>query len=122
MSSETCSRPCTHKIGMSARPPTATALRTSIDVGEVPRTDLRRARIERLFRAKSRRWYVCARGELAAYPSDLSVYLRKPLVDAEQCAEWALRHRLAIGAEIFLVHCRFVRLARFCFHCDLRPQ
>ena len=64
----------------------------------------------------------CARRAASRISSDLLVYLRKPLVDAEQCAEWALHHRLAIGAEVFLVHCRFVRLARFCFHRDLRSQ
>src|SRR5262249_59270359 len=59
----------------------------------------------------------------SAYPSYLLVHLHKPLVAApKQRSEWPLHHRLAIGAEVFLVHYLFVRLACFGLHSNLWPQ
>jgi hypothetical protein len=61
-------------------------------------------------------------GACGAYP-ELLLHIRQPLSPTtQQRSEWALDHGLSIGAEIFLVHCCFVRLARFGFHSDLGPQ
>src|SRR5262249_23897261 len=43
------------------------------------------------------------------------------LVSPEQAAQGTAHHRLAVTAQVFFVHCRFVRLSRFRFHRDLRP-
>src|SRR5262249_32170955 len=44
------------------------------------------------------------------------------LVSPEQAAQGTAHHRLAVAAQVLFVHCRFVRLSRFRFHRDFRPQ
>src|SRR5262249_54064403 len=44
------------------------------------------------------------------------------LVSPEQSAQGAARHRFAVAAQVFFVHCLFVRLSRFRFHRNFRPQ
>jgi hypothetical protein len=46
---------------------------------------------------------------------------RQTIVSPEQSAQGTACHRFAIVAQVFFVHCFFIRLSRFRFHRDLRP-
>jgi hypothetical protein len=62
------------------------------------------------------------RGGLLNWPAcgPPAVHSRLSSVAAKKSTQWTLRHRFAVAADVFFVHCLFVRLSRFRFHRDFR--